>query len=48
MEAATPSGVSIEIVKHEDYHEDVRYVPDKELLNLKQELEDMGGARKSK
>ncbi|XP_017784361.1 PREDICTED: uncharacterized protein LOC108568025 [Nicrophorus vespilloides] len=46
LEASTPMGVSIAVVNHEDYHEEVRYIPDKELLELKQELDEMGGPRK--
>lgn len=48
IEASTPSGVTVHITEHMEYDEEVRYVPDKELLTLKQELDEIGGARKTK
>lgn len=48
IEASTPSGVTVSIEQHAEHHDEERYIPDKELLNLKQELEDLGGPRKTK
>lgn len=36
------------IVEHQPEHEEIRYVPDTELKQLQDELEDLGGARKQK
>ncbi|KAH8269321.1 hypothetical protein KR018_003661, partial [Drosophila ironensis] len=43
-QAALPEGVSLLVQEHTDDCEERRYVPDKELLDLKSELERMGGA----
>lgn len=48
IEASTPAGVSVKVEKHEFHHEEERYIPDKDLLTLKQELDELGGAKKSK
>lgn len=48
IEASTPAGVTIQIEEHAVHHEEERYISDKELANLKQELEDIGGPRKIK
>ncbi len=42
-QAAQPEGVSITVEEHIDEHEEYRYVPDKDLNELKQQLDDMGG-----
>lgn len=42
-QAALPEGVSLRIVEHSEDHEEIRYVPDKELIELKEQLDDMGG-----
>lgn len=48
ISAATPEGVTMNIVQHQAEHEEVRYVPDTELKQLQDELEELGGARKQK
>lgn len=48
VEASTPEGVTVQVVPHEEYHEEVRYIPDQELKTLKQELEEMAAARQKK
>jgi hypothetical protein len=48
LEASTPAGVTVHVVPHEEWHEEVRYVPDTELKALKQELDDLGGPLKKK
>lgn len=48
LEKSTPAGVTINIVPHEDFHEEQRYIPDSELITLKQELDEMGGPSKKK
>ncbi|CAK1540525.1 unnamed protein product [Leptosia nina] len=46
--ALLPEGCTLNVHEHTIEHEDIRYVPDNELLDLKQQLEDMGGARPEK
>ncbi|KAK4887640.1 hypothetical protein RN001_003911 [Aquatica leii] len=46
LDSSIPSGVTIKVLPHEEYHEEVRYVPDLELATLKQQLDDMGGPSK--
>lgn len=46
--AGLPAGVSLEVVEHQKEHDEIRYVPDKELIELKDQLDEMGGARKKK
>ncbi|ENN74755.1 hypothetical protein YQE_08663, partial [Dendroctonus ponderosae] len=41
-------GVTANVVPHEEYHEEDRYIPDSELNKLKYELEEMGGPLKKK
>ncbi|CAH0560482.1 unnamed protein product [Brassicogethes aeneus] len=48
LESSTPPGVTIKVLPHEDDHEEVRYVPDSELLQLKHELDELGGPSKKK
>lgn len=48
ISAATPEGVTMNIIEHQPEHEEIRYVPDTELKQLQTELEDLGGARKQK
>ncbi|KAJ3658183.1 hypothetical protein Zmor_009939 [Zophobas morio] len=48
LEASTPSGVTVHVLSHEEWHEEVKYVPDTELKQLKQELDDLGGPLKKK
>ncbi|XP_022228149.2 39S ribosomal protein L48, mitochondrial [Drosophila obscura] len=47
-QAALPEGVSLTVQEHTDDCEERRYVPDKDLLDLKAELERMGGASTKK
>ncbi|XP_038214996.1 uncharacterized protein LOC119834645 [Zerene cesonia] len=46
--ALLPEGCTLNVHEHTVEHEDIRYVPDNELLDLKQQLEDMGGSRPEK
>ncbi|ERL94513.1 hypothetical protein D910_11790 [Dendroctonus ponderosae] len=48
IEATLPVGVTANVVPHEEYHEEDRYIPDSELNKLKYELEEMGGPLKKK
>ncbi|XP_066146172.1 large ribosomal subunit protein mL48 [Euwallacea fornicatus] len=48
IEATLPVGVTMNVVNHEEFHEEERYVPDSELNKLKDELEQMGGPSKKK
>lgn len=47
-QAALPEGVELTVVEHTDDIEERRYVPDRDLLDLKAELERMGGATPTK
>ncbi|KAM8715277.1 hypothetical protein ACLKA7_002345 [Drosophila subpalustris] len=42
-QAALPEGVHLIVAQHTDEYDERRYVPDKDLLDLKAELERMGG-----
>lgn len=48
IEACLPAGVKVQIRQHEETDEENRYVPDRELNTLKEELEIMGGPSKKK
>lgn len=48
IQAAIPEGVTLSVVEHQPEFEELRYVPDTELKELQEELEDLGGARKKK
>ncbi|EFA01967.1 large ribosomal subunit protein mL48 [Tribolium castaneum] len=48
LEASTPSGITVHVRPHEEWDEEIRYVPDTELKQLKQELDDLGGPLKKK
>ena len=48
IQAALPEGVRMTVKLHDDADEELRYVPDLELTQLKSELEAMGGPSKSK
>ncbi|CAG9823122.1 unnamed protein product [Phaedon cochleariae] len=48
IETSLPAGVTVQVKPHEEYDEEVRYIPDKELDTLKQELEELGGPSKTK
>ncbi|XP_049867984.1 uncharacterized protein LOC126368146 [Pectinophora gossypiella] len=43
--AILPEGCTLNVHEHTPEHEEIRYVPDNQLLGLKQQLEDMGGSR---
>lgn len=48
VQAALPEGVTLNVVEHQPELDEIRYVPDTELKELEEELEDLGGARKIK
>lgn len=48
IQAALPEGVTLNVIEHQPEYEEVRYVPDTELRELQEELEELGGARKTK
>lgn len=48
IETCLPPGVKVYIRPHEESDEENRYVPDRELNTLKEELESMGGPLKKK
>lgn len=43
IQAAQPQGTNLEVHEHLQEHEIIRYVPDKELIQLKTQLTDLGG-----
>ncbi|CAD0199828.1 unnamed protein product [Chrysodeixis includens] len=43
--AVLPEGCTLHVHEHAIEHEEIRYVPDNQLLELKQQLQDMGGSR---
>lgn len=47
-QAGMPEGVQLKVVEHQPEYEEIRYVPDTELKELQEELEELGGARKVK
>lgn len=42
-QAALPEGVELNVLEHSEDQEEVRFVPDKDLLELKAQLDEMGG-----
>ncbi|XP_046738047.1 39S ribosomal protein L48, mitochondrial [Diprion similis] len=44
IDASLPEGVTVNVVKHEPEHEEIRQVPNKDLLELKDQLENVGKA----
>lgn len=46
LATACPPGVTLTVLKHTPEQDEVRYVPDLELLQLKETLAAMGGPRK--
>lgn len=48
IQAALPEGVKLTVKPHEDADEELRYVPDLELKQLKSELDALGGPTISK
>lgn len=47
LQTALPQGVTMSIHEHEPIHSDVRYVPDYDLKELKDQLENFGSTKKS-
>jgi large subunit ribosomal protein L48 len=47
VQAALPQGVNLSVHLHEPEHEEIRYVPDYELQQLKTQLEDYTQKKKS-
>lgn len=43
IDASLPEGVTLNVIKHEPEHQEIRYVPDRELLELKTQLDEYGG-----
>lgn len=43
IQAGLPEGVTLSVVHHTDFLEESRYVPDKDLIDLKAQLEAAGG-----
>jgi len=48
LQTALPEGMSMSVHEHKEEHEEVRYVPDVQLLELKSQLEDLGRTSKKK
>ncbi|XP_001606754.1 probable 28S ribosomal protein S10, mitochondrial [Nasonia vitripennis] len=48
LEAALPEGVILDIEEYSQEKENYRYIPDKQLLDLKQELEDIQKSKDNK
>ncbi|XP_012545314.1 uncharacterized protein LOC101739219 [Bombyx mori] len=46
--ALLPEGCTLNVHEHTPEHEEIRYVPDNQLIDLKQQLEGMGGSRADK
>lgn len=47
-QAALPEGITLNVMEHQPEHDEIRYVPDNELKELKEQLDEMGGPRKIK
>jgi large subunit ribosomal protein L48 len=43
IQSGLPEGVTLSVVHHTDFIEESRYVPDKDLIDLKDQLEAAGG-----
>lgn len=48
IQAALPEGVKFSVMEHTELHDKDRFVPDQELLQLKQDLDDIGGPLEKK
>lgn len=48
IQAALPVGVQLNVKEHESADDEIRYVPDLELTQLKNELDALGGPTTSK
>ncbi|CAG4975548.1 unnamed protein product [Parnassius apollo] len=46
--ATLPEGCTLNVHEHSIEHEEIRYVPDNQLIELKQQLEEIGGSRTEK
>ncbi|XP_046416263.1 39S ribosomal protein L48, mitochondrial [Neodiprion fabricii] len=42
IDASLPEGVTVNVVKHEPEHEEIRHVPNKDLMELKEQLDMVG------
>jgi large subunit ribosomal protein L48 len=43
LQTALPEGVSMTVHEHKEEYEEMRYIPDVQLLELKSQLEELGG-----
>lgn len=43
LQTALPEGVSMTVHEHKEEYEETRYIPDAQLLELKSQLEELGG-----
>lgn len=48
IQAGLPEGVKFSVMEHTELHDKERYVPDRELLQLKQDLDVIGGPLEKK
>ncbi|XP_058828796.1 large ribosomal subunit protein mL48 [Topomyia yanbarensis] len=48
LQAALPEGVTLSVSEHSEDVDEARYVPDRDLIELKQKLDEMGGSREKK
>ncbi|KAF4524891.1 hypothetical protein B566_EDAN015547 [Ephemera danica] len=48
LAASSPEGVTLNVHEHQPEHEEIRYVPDLELKQLKTQLDTMGGPSKQR
>uniref|UniRef100_A0A182QKH5 Small ribosomal subunit protein uS10 domain-containing protein n=1 Tax=Anopheles farauti TaxID=69004 RepID=A0A182QKH5_9DIPT len=48
LQAALPEGVTLSVAEHSSDQEESRYVPDRDLKELKLQLDEMGGPTKKK
>lgn len=48
IQSGLPEGVKLNVIHHTDFIEESRYVPDRELLELKEQLDKAGGPLKTR
>ncbi|KAJ8984572.1 hypothetical protein NQ317_006034 [Molorchus minor] len=48
LESSLPAGVTVNVKPHDPSDEEVRYIPDSELITLKDELDTLGGPKSKK
>ena len=48
LQTALPEGVTFSVYKHVDHYEEIRYIPDSRLIELKTQLEELGGPSKKR